>query len=144
MSYHRTRIAIGVCGFATAAVLVLVGTRLSPRLEGAEPPAGSPEVKKSLPDLLVELSHAIVRLDVWRPYQLKDAKSGKEVASCAWSAGTGFVIRCGRWAGMIRPTMSNSTLSPTNTSSSPMMRSATGLGLRSCNVRCMAWTSPVP
>ena len=36
MSYHRTRIAVGVCGFVTAAVLVFVEARPSLRLEGAE------------------------------------------------------------------------------------------------------------
>jgi S1-C subfamily serine protease len=99
MSCHRTTIAIGVCGFVSAAVLVFVGTRPSPRLEGAEPSAGSPEAKKSVPDLVVELSHAIVRLDVWRPYQLKDPNSGQETAGCTWSAGTGFVVRCERLGG---------------------------------------------
>ena len=99
MSYHRTRIAVGVCGFVIAAVLVFVGARPSPRLEGAEAPADSPEVKKSLPDLAAEVTRAIVRLDVWRQYKVKDAKTGKDLAGCTWSTGTGFVVRCERLGG---------------------------------------------
>ena len=50
-----------------------------PRLEGAEAPAASPDATKSLPDLVAEATPAIVRVDIWRPYKVKDAKTGKEI-----------------------------------------------------------------
>ena len=85
-----------------AAVLALTVMRPLPRLEAADgadngapaPQSGQLETSKPLPDLAAEVTHSIVRVDVWRPYKTKDGRTGKENDGCAWSTGTGFVVRC--------------------------------------------------
>ena len=94
ISHHQTRIVVRACGFVTAAILVFVGAGPSPRLAGAETPAASPEVKKSVTELLAEVAHAIARVNVGRQYRVKDAKTGKESLDLETESGTGFVIRC--------------------------------------------------
>jgi len=99
MNYRRTKIVVGVCGLVAAALLVFVGAGALPRIEGADATADSAATKTSLPDLVSKVTRAIVRVDVWRPYQVKDAATGKENPNFAWSTGTGFVIRCERVGG---------------------------------------------
>ena len=98
MSHSWTRIAIGVCGFITAGVLVFFAARPALRLDGAEAPAASPAAKIALPDLVAQVSHAIVRVDIWRQFQVKDAKTGKVATNYDGMTGTGFVIRS-QWVG---------------------------------------------
>ena len=99
MSHHRTKIVIGACGFVAAAILVFVAAGPSPWVDATPAPAAAPEAKKSTPDLVADVSRGIVRVTVWRMYQVKDDKSGKELAGCSWGTGTGFVIRCERLGG---------------------------------------------
>ncbi|MGD1059669.1 MAG: trypsin-like peptidase domain-containing protein [Solirubrobacteraceae bacterium] len=101
MSGRRTRIAVAACRFVAAALFVVVIAGPSPRLEGSEPPASSAEAKTSLPDLVAGVARAIARVEVWRPCQVKDAKTGKVIPGLHWAGetGTGFVVRCQRVGG---------------------------------------------
>ncbi len=99
MGYYRTRIAIGVGGFITAAFLVLLAARSSLRLEGADVPAASVETTKSMADLVADASRAIVRLDIWGLHPIKNATTGKMILDNTGTVGTGFVVRCTRLGG---------------------------------------------
>ena len=48
---------------------------------------------------MAEVTQAIARVDIWRPYKIKDAKTGKESLHYSGETGTGFVIRCVRLDG---------------------------------------------
>ncbi len=99
MSYYRTEISIGAGGFIAMAALVLLATRSSPRLEGADAPPASAPATLSTADLVAGASKSIVRVDIWRLYQNKDAATGKVSNGYYVSTGTGFVVRCTRLGG---------------------------------------------